>query len=84
MPRFEIQEANGTYYRCDGDMSVIAQWLPWALGAAHVAPDWPAQIRVYPMQDAQGRPDWPPAQASHLHQFDSVAQLRDILKEIDS
>jgi len=66
MPRIQISDVTGRPYQIDSsDPEMVAKWL-WEtlprVGPTHV---FPAQIRMWPLYDANDKPDWP----TEIHVF---------------
>ena len=61
MPRIRMIDATGRPYMIDSsDPEILAKWL-WEtlprVGPTHI---YPSSIRVEPLFNADGSPDWPP------------------------
>lgn len=64
MPRIQIMDVTGRSHDIDSsDQETISKWLyEMLIRTAHPRGDtWPTQIRIYPLPNQDGTPDWPPA-----------------------
>lgn len=64
MPHFQVADAYGHTWQCaSSDPELLGRWLIEAILRAAPDPTYahvmPLQIRVFPMSNADGSPDWP-------------------------